>query len=312
MAHGARRERALTLILNLGCRVWLLGLFCMALVAGCGDAGGDDDAGTDLESEDGNAEDGPGDPTAEQDGEDGDSVEDPVDDDGASDVPSDDAPADEVPGDGTDVEDWVGDDGAETECECLSDEDCDTGNPCVVSVCAPVTCACRDFERADGTPCPNDVFCDGNEMCVAGLCEPPGEEACAEGATDPCVITACDEASDECDYSQAPDGTSCDDGLWCTGEDLCLSGMCVSDPPCAGPASDPCDYLECDESAHRCDETPLPEGSACLDGNLCTWYAVCRSGVCEQQTSFCDDSIPCSEDGCALEGSVCVTVTTCP
>lgn len=46
----------------------------------------------------------------------------------------------------------------------------------------------------------------------------------------------------------------CDDGLWCTGQEVCLEGRCQPGAPvvCMGTTNDPCAESVCDEDARRC------------------------------------------------------------
>jgi hypothetical protein len=234
-----------------------------------------------------------------------------VETDGEADLPLDapdgDGPQDVPADDSRDS----GEDGAEEACECGSDEDCDTGNPCVMSLCSPTTCLCYDYDLPDYTPCPDDVFCDGEELCTGGSCAPASEPACKP--TGACMQVTCDEASDACDEEPAPDGTPCDDGSWCTGADACSAGGCVHAPRCLEETGDPCTYFSCNETARSCDELTLSDGEECNDGNVCTLAAACQAGLCLAHDTACDDSIPCSDDHCAPDGGgSCVEVTVCP
>jgi len=84
----------------------------------------------------------------------------------------------------------------------------------------------------------------------------------------------------------------CEDGLFCTVNDHCIGGNCVSGgDQCTGP---------CDETANVCVEclTAIDCGD---DGNVCT-DAVCVKGVCQNVdiTASCDDGLNCTiQDQCA-------------
>jgi hypothetical protein len=294
-------------------------VFCTAgwalHLSGCGSDGGEDDAVSegDLEEGDGDedaaegeGEDVPGDPAA-----DGDVPDDAPSDPAADEAEGGDPPMDPMEEDA--IEDWDVTDGEERECECWSDEDCDTGNPCVFSECAPVTCACVDRNRSNGTDCSDGTFCNGLEACLDGDCVTASGIPCSEN-DNPCTTLTCNETTHGCDEAQVADGTGCDDGLWCSGTDTCLGGTCMHEPPCPIATDDPCTYSFCNEPATSCEEPTFPDGTTCTEAeyNPCTFQAECQSGQCVQISTACEDSVPCSEDHCALQGSVCVTVTTCP
>lgn len=67
----------------------------------------------------------------------------------------------------------------------------------------------------------------------------------------------------------------CSDGAFCTGEERCQDGRCVSGPTPCGAAPGGCGEVECDEEAAAC-EVRLPEGLD--DRDPCT-EDLCRAGV---------------------------------
>ena len=70
--------------------------------------------------------------------------------------------------------------------ECISDAECDDGNPCTQDLCVANVCTFPD--EPDGTACPDGLFCNGDETCTGGTC---GDNA------DPCIDLAhCDEVND--------------------------------------------------------------------------------------------------------------------
>ena len=102
---------------------------------------------------------------------------------------------------------------------CGSDGYCSihTGNPCLdgpicQNTCNQATSSCFSFY---GLPCPDTIFCNGEEICDGnGTCISPGN---------PCLQNSncsrhCNEESRNC---FDPKDTPCDDGLFCNGEDLC-------------------------------------------------------------------------------------------
>ena len=60
---------------------------------------------------------------------------------------------------------------------------------------AASTCP-TDLFQPDGTPCPDGLFCNGNETCQSNVC--------TDGA-DPCAFASvCNESSDSCDNTTCP------------------------------------------------------------------------------------------------------------
>ena len=74
----------------------------------------------------------------------------------------------------------------------------------------------------------------------------------------------------------------CDDGVFCNGEETCLSGECVD-------GTDPCEADEtCDENADVCDASAECEINAdCDDGVFCNGDEICTGGVCVPGTDPC-------------------------
>ena len=171
--------------------------------------------------------------------------------------------------------------------ECVIDPECDDGMVCTTDSC--IDDVCVNEPVPDGTPCPDDVFCDGIEQCESGVCADGGDpcidlahcdeeidkciecfedDECSDGSV--CTIDTCVDES--CVFTPIPDGTPCDDGAFCNGDESCVSGVCADGP-------DPCiDEAHCDEDADECLECVLP--IECEDGDACT-IDLCIDNVCE-------------------------------
>lgn len=168
---------------------------------------------------------------------------------------------------------------------------------------------CDDNNALDGDCCDSECFvepvdqsCDDGNFCTAiDTCD--GAGSCV-GAGDPCpgpdgdfdCVESCDEVTDSC-TAPDPDGSVCDDGLFCTLLDTCGSGVCFgAGDPCPGGVE--CQET-CDEGADACQD---PFGLACSsDGNLCTDDVCDGAGAC---------SHPANSDPCN-DGNACTTVDTC-
>jgi len=75
-------------------------------------------------------------------------------------------------------------------------------------------------------------------------------------------------------------GSGCDDGLRCTTGDVCTAGVCAGTAVvCA--AIDACHKAGvCDPGTGACSNPFKDDGTACDDGDGCTYADTCRAGVC--------------------------------
>jgi hypothetical protein len=192
-------------------------------------------------------------------------------------------------------------DGTDTAPACDEHADCDDGNPCTADECLMAEGTCRFTPMADGEPCDDGDFCNGFEACVSGSCESSGDPCEAPGMV--CIVGTCDEAADTCDVGDAPDGTDCDNGVWCDGPDTCVSGACESGPsPCTG-GDGICSFATCDEMAGTCDTVVAADGTSCDDGDPCNGSDSCLAGTCVLDPHRpCDDRNPCTTDACGPDG----------
>ncbi len=121
-------------------------------------------------------------------------------------------------------------------------EECDDGNT-MDGDCCSANCT---FEPA-GSPCPDGEFCNGEETCDgAGTCIAGTPVDCDDGID--CTVDSCDEVNDTC--VNTPNDNNCpDDGLFCTGQEICDPVIgCVS-------TGDPCPAgTTCNEDTDSCDQ----------------------------------------------------------
>lgn len=216
-------------------------------------------------------------------------------------------------GDGVDGVDIVdGADGADIEeeevfCErpCEEHEDCDDENICTEDYCAPITKCCVYFtETMNYQPCGDDLFCNGVDYCLDGDCFHEDVECTSDNV---CTLAECNEVDDMCVYTPAPDGTSCDDGLYCTGEDnVCSGGYCQYRDPCPTFTGNPCTVYECSETEPHCPEVDRPDGQSCADDDPCNGNEFCMGGSCSFVEPSCFDHDPCTQDSCVSGTGECV------
>lgn len=75
--------------------------------------------------------------------------------------------------------------------------------------------------------CSDGVFCNGEEACTDGSCEPAIIAACDDRVA--CTVDICDESGRRC-RNNADHGL-CSNGLFCDGAETCSAAGCVDGPP---------------------------------------------------------------------------------
>lgn len=109
---------------------------------------------------------------------------------------------------------------------------------------------------------------------------------CSAIDTPTCYISVCNEGNYQgpigtCVVVPDVDGTSCDDGLFCTVNDSCQAGVCTGGPQNdCGMTPPECNEVVCDEQAKSCSSQALPNGDSCTPGNLCETGGLCQNGLC--------------------------------
>ncbi len=186
---------------------------------------------------------------------------------------------------------------------------CDDGNACTADSCNVETSSCE-----------NVFLCDDGIDCTVDACV---DDACANTADD----SACED-DDVCTDNVCVVGTgctfptntaACDDGLFCTVDDVCDSGVCGGTARDCDDAVD-CTVDSCDEGGGTCVQTP--DDDFCQDGAFCNGEEVCDdstgcgagdpvdcsglddvclSGVCDEAADECSTD-PANEDGVCDDG----------
>jgi cysteine-rich repeat protein len=174
-------------------------------------------------------------------------------------------------------------------------EDCDDGNvedgDCCSSLCT--------FEPA-GSSCAEDQYCNGEETCDGnGTCQAGTPIDCSDGID--CTVDSCDEVNEVC-VNMPNDNNCADDGLFCTGQEICnpVDGCVSSGNPC------PVEEL-CDEGNNQCATSPeCAIDEDCNDGLFCNGDELCDvNGICQPGTGPCP-----SEETCDEESDQCVVGET--
>jgi len=110
---------------------------------------------------------------------------------------------------------------------------------------------------------------------MPGACSTKADCAALDGT---CAAGNC--VNGKCELAPANEGAACDDGLFCTDNDVCQMGQCVAGTPKFCPSPDACHVGSCDEQGKACVGSPGNDGAPCDDGDPCTSSGTCSSGVC--------------------------------
>ena len=168
---------------------------------------------------------------------------------------------------------------------CSTDADCDDQNPCTTDVCL-TDGTCLNESVPNGTACPDNLFCNGDETCQQGVCQLGPPRTCDDGLT--CTVDACDEAADTCGHTPAAcnnDGvcdSPCESASNCAGD--CGACTCVLDQDGSGSIQiqDVLNVVDCAEG-----RTPAP-GLTCENADL----------DCDGVIDYCDVSrVVCAFNG---------------
>ena len=112
---------------------------------------------------------------------------------------------------------------------------------------------------------------------------------CSQIQTPTCQVAQCNEQTGQCEVVADTDGTACEDGLFCTVDDACVSSICEPGPDndCGlSPAA--CEVVSCDEGSQTCTTIASQNGDPCIDpNNLCLENATCTSGLCQGTPKDC-------------------------
>ena len=199
--------------------------------------------------------------------------------------------------------------------ECSSDAECDDFNHCTDDRCdlASGTCGHEPtqnpgFEGGFMDPsCNNriDDDCDG----LADSADPDCKACLTDIDCDdsnPCTTDECGEVT--CIYTNAADGTLCDDRLYCTLDDSCHSGTCIGQARNCDDAN-VCTLDVCNEDLDQCEHPvqPIPGAEGPSD--------TCQNAIdddCDGLTDVDDpDCAVCITDADCDDGMYCTDPDTC-
>jgi subtilisin-like proprotein convertase family protein len=190
-------------------------------------------------------------------------------------------------------------------CMAATFRDCSDGNPCTTDTCDEVGDSCQSTEMADGTACDDSQYCSIGSVCTAGVCGDGSPRTCSDG--NPCTADSCDEDNDACLNTNLDNGTVCDDGAYCTMDDVCSDGVCGGSTARDCNDGNACTSNVCNETVDSCENLPVVDGTPCDDGQFCTVDDVCTAGSCVGPNARdCSDGDQCTSDACDDVADGCV------
>ncbi len=138
-----------------------------------------------------------------------------------------------------------------------------------------------------------DLKCGDGVLDADNACD-DGNFISGDGCDRDCRVEPCHTCSGEpSTCTMLPNGTSCDDGLFCNGSDTCSGGSCTAHTgnPCSGGP-------ECNRTCNEINDNCLAAGgTTCTDdGNDCTRDQCDGLGSCTHpaDVGICDDGIFCN------------------
>ncbi|MFQ5463759.1 MAG: hypothetical protein ACE5E5_14175, partial [Phycisphaerae bacterium] len=172
-------------------------------------------------------------------------------------------------------------------CQTGTAVNCDDSVGCTVDLCDETADTCTNTP-AD-VLCDDGLFCNGVEICDPTLdCQAGTAVNCDDGLA--CSIDTCNELTDACDH--VDNDALCDDGLYCTGVETCLAGVCQAGMPVDCDDALPCTVDTCNEAQDSCDN--VSSDVLCDDGLFCNGGETCLAGTCQAGVDPCPFQ-PCDE-----------------
>jgi hypothetical protein len=107
-------------------------------------------------------------------------------------------------------------------------------------------------ECSTNADCNDGLYCNGIETCVSGHCQAGTPVDCSY-LSNQCNDGICDETLDECIAQPKPDGTSCDDGLYCNVGETCQAGVCTGGTTRNCDDGEICTADSCNEDLDKCE-----------------------------------------------------------
>jgi hypothetical protein len=135
-----------------------------------------------------------------------------------------------------------------------------------VGICDTGTGVCSNLRKMNGIVCDDNNVCTRTDTCQEGNCTGENPVVCV--ASDQCHdVGTCDTGTGICSNPTKINGTGCNDGLFCTDPDSCLSGVCGG-PPLDCADVDPLTFDTCNEFLGVCEHKLIQTGCPMGDGTF--------------------------------------------
>jgi hypothetical protein len=183
-------------------------------------------------------------------------------------------------------------------------------NGCSNGSCIPRS-TCGNGVVESGEDCDESDYNGTSGSCCTVNCTFRGAGQTCRPAANQCdVAETCTGSSGKCPAdAKQTNGTSCNDGHFCTVGDICTNGVCGGSPRDCSGRSDQCNTGACSETASQCVSQPKTN-QPCNDGISCTYNDTCNSGgVCTGTSITCTDD-ECNIHTCNGTSSCAVTPKT--
>ena len=179
---------------------------------------------------------------------------------------------------------------------------------CQTGLCDGGTGDCVAQLAVNGTTCNDGDLCTGADECVDGSCA--GNAVDCSGLDDACNVGSCEALTGACVVTASNEGQTCDDGIVCTSDEVCQSGVCLGtledcdgDGECDG--NDNCLsvinplQLDVDEDGFGdlCDGLFDGDHDGDIDLDDLGEFAACISGAGFGATPLCQDPFDSDGDG---------------
>ncbi len=103
------------------------------------------------------------------------------------------------------------------------------------------------------------------------------------GTPNPCRHDSC-LTKTSCDFTSVADGSSCDDGVFCNGAEVCLNGTCNAGAVRSCADNIDCTVDTCDEAAAQCTHVGPPGCCLACDSDDPCLADACTEGDCRAST----------------------------
>lgn len=172
---------------------------------------------------------------------------------------------------------------------CISEGTIDPSNDC--SECNTNLSTTDWVSRSAGSLCDDGIFCTINDACDgAGLCisdfSPDGTFCASDGnecTQNICLAGGCAHPFEDAGIScGSQTETECNHANTCNGAGVCLDNFEDSGIPCGDPTVTQCDLADICNGVGGCVDNAVAEGTTCDDENPLTAEDACDgAGICE-------------------------------